>query len=276
MAHVDEGDPFMTSQQTAFYPAPSNRRFGWLEACLLLSVTTLFAQLLPDVLRVYREWPRPGPQTPYSAELTDAQGDQWSVQYFVYFPEGYCAERPVPLLLYLHGSGQRGDDLNQVLRWGLPQLIGSGLTMPMMVVSPQCRAKVTWDSRQLLVFLDHLQQRYAIDPDRIYVSGESMGGYGTWELIGAAPERFAAAVPVCGGGHVEQEDRMAKLPIWAFHGAKDNVVPIEQSQRMVDAVRAAGGDARLTVFPGAGHGISELVFARQDLYAWLLEHPRQH
>ncbi len=171
-------------------------------------------------------------------------------------------------------AGSRGDDIKQVLRWGLPQQIGWGLRVPMIVVSPQCRSDLGWDSHQLLVLLDHLQEQLAIDPKRIYVTGESMGGNGTWNLCAAAPERFAAAVPICGGGDIQTAPLLARLPIWAFHGARDQVVSPERSKRMVDVIQAAGGSARLTIYPEEGHGVSKRVFTRDDLYAWLLDQKR--
>jgi predicted peptidase len=266
----------MTTCQVLDSHTQYHRRFGWLEAALLLATVTLIAQLVPDAAPIWREWPWPGCQTPGHVELADAARHRWIVQYLVYTPNDRPAEPRQPLLLFLHGIGERGDDLDQLLKWGLPHLVANGMQLPMMVVSPQCRPNATWNARELLVFLDYLVKRFNVDPDRIYVSGESMGGYGTWDLVGVAPERFAAAVPVCGGGDVGQAERLTKTPIWAFHGTEDNVVPIERSRRMVDAVEALDGNAQLTVLAGQGHGIGEMVFSRDDLYAWLLEHRRQH
>ena len=251
-----------------------NGRIGCLEVCLLLSVATLIAQLSPDFLRLWRWWHWPGVFG--QAELLEGKTILSHVDYLVCRPKGYSTHKRWPMLLYLHGSGQRGDDVSQLLTWGLPRLISEGLQVPMIVVAPLCRANTNWDSRQLLALVDHLQEQLFIDPDRIYVSGESMGGFGTWDLIAVAPARFAAAVPVCGGGDIEKANRMVKLPIWAFHGAGDKVISVDQSQKMVDAVQARGGQARLTIFPDEGHSIGELVFSRNDLYAWLLEHSRRH
>jgi predicted peptidase len=144
----------------------------------------------------------------------------------------------------------------------------------MIVISPQCRIGTQWNSTQLLALLDYLEQRFAVDPDRIYVSGQSMGGYGTWALVATAPERFAAAVPVCGGGRVDDAKRLVNLPIWAFHGAKDDVIPLRASQEMIDAIKAHGGNSQLTVYPDKGHGICDLTFSRDDLYQWLLAQHR--
>ena len=110
----------------------------------------------------------------------------------------------------------------------------------------------------------------SVDQDRVYLTGYSMGGFGTWETASYAPERFAAIAPVSGGGNVEQAERLKSIPIWAFHGDQDRVVPIEASQRMVDAVRMRGGQVNFTIYPGAGHGVSEMTYQNKQFYVWLL------
>jgi len=117
--------------------------------------------------------------------------------------------------------------------------------------------------------LDEISQRFDVNSSQIFVTGYSMGGYGTWALATADPERFAAAAPVCGGGDTSKADRLAKLPLWAFHGAQDKVILLKESRDMVEAIQAAGGDAKLTVYPEKGHGISKTVYNDDKFYEWL-------
>ncbi len=249
------------------------RRFGWLEICLVGALVALIAQVPPEIVRAICSRPRPGHQVSASADLK--VGDlSTEIQYLVYLPVDYSSNIKWPLLLFLHGSGQLGDDLELVAKCGPPELLANGKQLPMIVISPQCRTGRQWESNQLLALLDHLEQHFSVDPDRVYISGQSMGGYGTWTLAAVAPERFAAAIPVCGGGNLEDAKRLVNLPIWAFHGAMDEVVPLERSQQMVDAIEKLGGNATLTIYPDKGHGICDLTFSRDDLYQWLLAQHR--
>jgi predicted peptidase len=275
-ADSNESQRMITEPKHVAVLADFGIRWNWPEICLLSAMAALVVQVFPDGSRLWPEWPREGQQVFARAELSNVYGQREKVDYLIYYPQGYFKGDRWPLLIYLHGSGQRGHDLNQVLSWGLPLLIEKGLSLPIMVVSPQCRANRGWDSNLLLSLTDHLEQRFAIDRDRIYVCGESMGGYGTWALTAAAPDRFAAAVPICGGGKVENADRLTKLPIWSFHGGQDNVVPIAKNQKMVEAVRENGGDVRFTIFSDQGHGITEAVFSRGDLFTWLLAQQRRN
>jgi predicted peptidase len=193
--------------------------------------------------------------------------------YLLYEPEG-SAERQ-PLLLFLHGAGERGDDLELLKVYGPSKELESH-PLPFIVISPQCPADSWWtlELEALARLLEDALARYSADPARIYLSGLSMGGYGAWHLAEKLPERFAALAPVCGGGIAPLAEKLVKLPIWAFHGAKDEVVPLEESVRMVEAVRAAGGDAKLTVYPEAGHDSWTQTYANPELYRWLLSHSR--
>jgi predicted esterase len=250
------------------------RRFGWLEICLLLSSISLVAQLWPDAARMWREWTRPGRQTPARAELKLPSGFQTEVQYFLYLPVNYSPDKAWPLLIFLHGSGERGDDLEMVRRSGPPALLAKGKSLPMIVVSPQCRADCYWDNEQLLALLDHLEKQFSIESDRVYLGGHSMGAYGTWALAAAAPDRFAAIVPVAVGGNTNDVPKLLKLAVWAFHGAKDQVVPLADSKQMVDAIQAAGGNARLTIYPDRGHDTCNVTFSNNEVDDWLLRQRR--
>jgi poly(3-hydroxybutyrate) depolymerase len=251
------------------------RRFSWLELILLVSSAALLIQLFgPWVSRTWHEWPRAGRQVAISPSVTTKDMQQWEMRSWIYFPEDYGNGEKFPLLLFLHGAGERGNNLKHVLRNGLPGIIAKGKQLPMMVLSPQCPPDQQWDTQQLLALLDYLQSKYSVDRNRVYVCGFSMGGFGTWQLAIEAPQRFAAIIPIAGGGDVDRADQLASLPIWAFHGDEDRTVPVEQTTRMIDAIQRAGGSPRLSVLKGEGHGIANRVLFRSDLYEWLLAHHR--
>ena len=182
---------------------------------------------------------------------------------------------PLPLLLYLHGKGECGEDLELVRRHGPCRLIAQGRRFPFIVAAPQCRVPLGWPTEPLASLLDALMQELPVDPDRVYLTGLSMGGFGTWNLATLHPDRFAAIVPICGGGAPYLAERLRHLPIWAFHGARDEVVPLEESLRMVKAVNRAGGDARLTIYPEVGHDSWTATYENPEVYAWMLKHVRR-
>ena len=211
--------------------------------------------------------PRPGVQV-------DVE-DQATYKQLLYLPESYDASGAFPLMLFLHGAGERGADLTRVKVHGPPKLIESGQHLPFIVVSPLAPPGGGWDTGRLSQLLDKVTAELAVDPSRIYVTGLSMGGFGTWALAALTPDRFAAIVPVCGGGDAETGKVLAGIPgIWAFHGGQDEVVPRGLSEEMVDAVREAGGQANLTIYPDAGHDSWTETYAERSLYTWLLRHTR--
>jgi predicted esterase len=195
-----------------------------------------------------------------------------------------------PVILFLHGSGERGDDLDELRANGVPKLVEGkssifvralhGDARPnvpypgFILVSPQCPAGEWWSAQQLVDVLDETARRYRVDPDRIYVTGLSMGGYGAWELASEFPERFAAIAPVCGAGNPEDAARLKDLPAWIFHGQRDTVVPFQRSQEMADALKKAGGRVRFTAYPDAGHDAWTATYENPQLYKWLLEQVR--
>ena len=196
--------------------------------------------------------------------------------YLLALPNAYDAEpeRRWPLLLFLHGAGERGNDLRLVRIHGIPREVEGGRELPLIAVSPQCPVEQRWSVEALTALLDTVEREYRVDPEREYVTGMSMGGYATWALALAQPDRFAAVAPVCGGGNPAKVGAIRRLPVWAFHGAKDEVVPLAASEQMVDALRRAGGDVRLTVYPDAGHDSWTPTYQNPELYTWLLEHRR--
>jgi poly(3-hydroxybutyrate) depolymerase len=252
------------------------RRVGiyWLEICCGLLLIALSARLAPDAIRIWREWPRAGEQIPSRTALRLPDGSETEIRFFLYLPANYSSKQSWPLLLFLHGSGQRGNDLEWLKRSGPPAILSRGHQLPMIVVSPQCAMENNWNNDELLSLLDNLEKKFSIDPDRVFLSGYSMGGYGAWSLAAAAPERFAALVPVAGGGDTSDATKLTNVAIWDFHGAKDTTVPTSESRAMVDAVRAAGGFARLTIYADRGHSICDVTFSRSDLFDWLLQQRR--
>lgn len=206
--------------------------------------------------------------------------------YLLFLPRGYGEDtsKKWPLMLFLHGAGERGDNLALVAVHGPPKLVASQPDFPFILVSPQCPAGQTWDNETLLALLDEVMADYAVDPTRVYLTGLSMGGFGTWSLGVSHPEKFAAIAPICGGGEVikvlladpAKAPALRSLPVWAFHGAKDPVVNVEESQRMVNALKRAGcQDVRLTVYPEAQHDSWTETYNNPELFRWFLSHRRE-
>ena len=198
-------------------------------------------------------------------------------EYLIYLPEGYAEEPQAswPLMLFLHGAGERGDSLDLVKVHGPPKLIEQGQHFPFIVVSPQSPEGYRWVAETLDKLLNEIVAQYRVDEDRIYVTGLSMGGYATWDLATRYPNRFAAIAPICGGSEPSRACRFSHLPVWAFHGAQDDVVPLEHSQAMIDALQQCGGDARLTTYPDASHDSWTATYDNPELYDWLLSHRRE-
>ena len=212
------------------------------------------------------------PGTQKSAQLNTQI--QVQMDYLLYLPKDYDAKESWPLLLFLHGAGERGDDLELVKKHGPPKLISEGKAFPFLVVSPQCPKDRWWEPMELVALLDEIARKYNVDQDRIYLTGLSMGGFGTWRLAAFAPDRFAAIAPICGGGETYWAKQIAPLPVWAFHGAKDAGVPLERSEEMVVALKKQGGNPKLTVYPNAEHDSWTETYNNPEFYEWLLEQKR--
>jgi len=203
------------------------------------------------------------------------------LRYLLFLPREYEAREQRgekwPLILFLHGAGERGDDLELVKIHGIPRIVESQPDFPFVAVSPQCPDGTMWWHHNLTLkgLLDEVMANYAVDPHRVYLTGLSMGGYGTWSLAMEFPELFAAIAPICGGGMPEWVVMLKDVPVWAFHGAEDPLVPLEQGQRMVDALRACSGDVRFTVYPGVEHDSWTQTYENPELYKWFHQHTRR-
>jgi predicted peptidase len=196
--------------------------------------------------------------------------------FLLYLPSDFGKEKKRwPLIMFLHGSGERGNDLQKVKMHGPPKFVEQQTDFPFIVVSPQAPAGGGWSPEVLNALLDEVIGQLPVDPDRMYLTGLSMGGYGTWALATEYPDRFAAIAPVCGAGDVDRVCALKNVPVWAFHGAKDNVVPLKGDQETVDALKKCGGEVSLTVYPDAGHDAWTQTYANPDLYAWFLKHRRE-
>ena len=199
-----------------------------------------------------------------------------TIKYLLYLPKEYGkeADKKWPVMVFLHGSGERGSDLEKVKMHGPPKLIAAGKEFPFLVVSPQAPGGKGWDVETLNGMLDEVMAKYSVDASRVYLTGLSMGGHGTWDWAASNPERFAAIAPICGFGSPLSTRRLKNVPAWVFHGEKDPTVPVNEAHIMVDAMKAAGGDVKLTLYPEAGHDSWTETYNNLELYTWLLSKSR--
>ena len=198
-----------------------------------------------------------------------------SYDYLLFLPERYETQDQWPMILFLHGAGERGSNLEYVKRHGVARIVEEQSGFPFIVASPQCPRGQYWSVRLLNTLLDSAIAATHVDLNRVYLTGLSMGGYGTWHLAAAQPHRFAAIAPICGGGDPDEACNLKNLPVWAFHGAQDTIVPLSESEEMVSALKACGGNVQFTVYPEAGHDSWTQTYNNPALYDWFLQHQRQ-
>ncbi len=210
------------------------------------------------------------------------KGGETDLGYYVYLPEDFDTNKKYPLVTFLHGAGERGDGGEEACRLleknALPRYASEGTEYPFILLCPQCPENIVWNNIVLSVkkLIDIVVNEYNVDADRICCTGISMGGYGTWEMGITYPKFFSAIAPVCGGGFSWRTPALKDMPVWAFHGDADNVVPIINSQIMVDGVNNAGGNAKFTVFPGVLHNSWDPAYLETNVVEWLLEQKRKN
>ena len=201
----------------------------------------------------------------------------FTYKYLLHLPPSYDADTgsEFALVLYLHGAGERGEDLRLLRRHGPPKFLDEQDDFPAIVVSPQCPEGEWWDTLKLKTLLDGILATKRVDRSRVYVTGNSMGGYGTWEMGQKFPDMFAALAPICGGGNPFRNSRhLRKMPIWVFHGMKDSIVPFEESLTLVRALERTGANIKFTVYPEAEHDSWTETYENPEFWAWLLAQKR--
>jgi predicted peptidase len=190
--------------------------------------------------------------------------------YLLHLPENYKKKKVYPLIVFLHGSGERGDDTS-LLKVGLPNLLKTAKHHEFILVAPQCPVDSWWTREldELSLFLKDVLEHYPIDRKHIYLTGLSMGGDGTWRLAAQEPKLFAAIVPICGRDKANSASKLKSIPTWAFHGAKDEIVPASESRKVVRAINKLGGNANITVYPDGDHNAWDRAYKTKELYDWL-------
>jgi predicted peptidase len=200
------------------------------------------------------------------------------IQYLLFLPKGYekSAEK-WPVILYLHGGSLRGDDIGQMKKYGLAEKVEADADFPFIVVSPQCHKGEIWtDVDALGAILDEVARTHRVDPDRVYVTGHSMGGRGALYTAYKMPERFAAVIALGPVSPITAwAEKLASLPLWVFHGPNDQFTPLKEVEELVHAIEAKGGHPQFTVLPGRDHYILD-VYDRPDLYEWLAQQKKPH
>ncbi len=254
-----------------------------------ITIFVVAASLLSGPLGVWAEDAKANAAPAKSGEagfvsfVTVAEGEEQPA--VVYVPENYDPTREWPLVVFLHGMGERGDDGHRQTEVGIGKAIRENPErFPCLVVMPQCSEDTMWGapenrdgapaSKHIDAAIGHVMETYNIDEDRVSLTGLSMGGYGTFSYGAANAQRFSAFMPVCGGGDPGNAAALAKRPMWVFHGGADSVVNPEQSRRMVKAARDAGGDVQYTEYPGVGHNSWDKAYGSEEAIAWLLAQSR--
>lgn len=195
--------------------------------------------------------------------------------FWINVPEKESTEKQ-PILIFLHGKSLSGTDLNRVRRYGVLRAMDKGRKIPAIVVAPQL-AKGGWNPDKVLEVLEYVQKNYNTDSTRVYVCGMSLGGYGTLHFAGKHANKITAAVAICGGGNISDGCNLATIPLWIQHGDKDYIVPMSESEKIVNAIRKCNEKAKLifTIIKGGNHGNVENIFHQDAMYNWLFEQKKE-
>lgn len=217
----------------------------------------------------------------------DKDGNQ--LLYRIYTPENLNSDKKIPIILLLHGAGERGNDNKKQIAHGFKQIAQYSIQSknPAIIIAPQCPKGQQWvnvkwntkahdmpekSSNSLKLAMELLNNKIStmpVDKNRVYITGLSMGGYGTWDAISRNPELFAAALPLCGGADIKQAPKLTKMPIWTVHGDKDGAIPVSRSRDIVKAIKSAGGKIIYTEHPGVGHNVWSKTYSDKKILDWL-------
>ena len=197
-------------------------------------------------------------------------------KYLLEYPKIRPEGQLLPLIIFLHGSGERGDSVELVKVHGPWYFASDNEDFPFIILAPQCKEGETWEPVKLDLLLDEIIASHPVDTNRIYLTGLSRGGFGTWDWALYRPDRFAAMAPVCGASnyHVLNANKLKDIPAWVFHGALDDVIPIDFSANLVKRIKSLGGDIKFTVYPYAGHDSWTETYMNPELYKWFLIHTK--
>lgn len=239
---------------------------------LALALTSIMGVVQTKAQEAVVEASRLGKQE--SAHFEKEVVTKHQLDYLLYLPADLKCKEKWPLMIFLHGAGERGSNVEKVKVHGPPKMVQDNPNFEFIVVSPQCPTGGWWQPETVSALIDEIEARYPVDASRIYLTGLSMGGFGTWALAAHEPDRFAAIAPICGGGDPVRHAYVIKdIPTWVFHGAKDNVVPLERSQTMVDGMKRFGAkEVKFTIYPEAGHDSWTETYNNPELYDWFLSH----
>ncbi|MEZ6094251.1 MAG: prolyl oligopeptidase family serine peptidase [Pirellulaceae bacterium] len=264
------------------------RRWGMILTCLWILATSESAfgwqGQDKEAQEVENAW-----QDQFEANVfEDASGE--TLNYRLLVPESTADGERLPLVLFLHGAGERGDDNRAQLVHGAKDFVQRREKFPAIVVAPQCPREVWWGGARGVAnqettadkpdpltlchsLVEEIMKSHPVDPDRIYITGLSMGGFGTFEAIRRWPDLFAAAAPVCGGGDPSEETikKIKAIPMWIAHGNDDRVVPFERSTEMVEALRKAGAEPHFVEMDGVGHNSWAATYADDSFHEWLFK-----
>ena len=197
------------------------------------------------------------------------------LNYLLYLPSNYSdSKKAYPLVLFLHGAGERGEDINLVEVHGIPKLINMGREFPFITIAPQCPSDRRWSDpvfvKALISLIEKTKSQHNVDDYRVYATGLSMGGYGTLAIAIERPDLFAGIIPICGGGDLKKIGRLKDMPLWLFHGNADTVVPVENSTKIYDELKPINDNVKITIYKDVGHDSWTQTYDNNDIYEWLL------
>jgi len=238
-----------------------------LVALLVLIPSVCFAQGSESKDKLVQEM-----KLAQTAHALDVEKDT-KIHYLKYLPKDYSkAGKKWPLMIFLHGRGESGDKLQIVKKWGPPRIVETKSDFPFVLISPQCPdGRIGHNTKHIKKLIDDTIKNHNIDTHRVYLTGLSMGGFGSWKLAAEHPEFFAAVAPICGGGKPETAEKLKDVPIWAFHGDKDSVVPLSQTTDITNAIKEVGGKKiKVTIYKDVGHDSWRKAYADKELYKWFL------